>query len=52
MPWRPRAERFTDLREHYCTIVRAATGGIANQVAELALEQPILTARTVEILSA
>jgi hypothetical protein len=43
-----RAERLTDLRERYRTTVQAATRGIANQVAELALEQPVLTARTVE----
>ena len=43
-----RAERLTDLREKYRTTVQAATRGIANQVAELALEQPVLNARTVE----
>lgn len=43
-----RAERLTDLREQYRTTVQAATRGIANQVAELALEQPVLTARTVQ----
>lgn len=43
-----RAERLTDLREQYRTTVQAATRGIANQVAELALEQPVLTARVVE----
>ncbi|MCU0271467.1 MAG: Fic family protein [Acidimicrobiales bacterium] len=43
-----RAERLIDLREQYRTTVRGATRGIANQVVELALEQPVLTARTVE----
>ena len=43
-----RAERLTDLRERYRAAVRAVTRGIANQVVELALEQPVLTARTVE----
>ncbi len=43
-----RAERLTDLREQYRITVRAATRGIANQVVELALEQPVLNARTVE----
>jgi Fic family protein len=43
-----RAERLTDLRERYRTTVQAATRGIANQIADLALEQPILTARMVE----
>lgn len=43
-----RAERLTDLREQYRSTVKAATRGIANQVAELALEQPILTSRVLE----
>ncbi len=43
-----RAERLIDLRERYRGEVRAATRGIANQVAELALEQPVLNARVVE----
>lgn len=43
-----RAEQLTDLREQYRTTVRAATRGVANQVAELALGQPVLTARVVE----
>jgi Fic family protein len=43
-----RAERLTDLREQYRTTVQAATRGVANQVAELALEQPVLTSRVVE----
>ncbi|MDD9372359.1 MAG: Fic family protein, partial [Acidimicrobiales bacterium] len=43
-----RAERLTDLRERYRSTVQAATRGIANTIAELALEQPILTATVVE----
>lgn len=43
-----RAERLTDLREQFRTTVQAATRGIANQVVEVALEQPVLTARIVE----
>lgn len=43
-----RAERLTDLREHYRTTVQAATRGIANQVVELAFEQPVLNSRVVE----
>jgi Fic family protein len=43
-----RAERLTDLRETYRTTVRDATRGIANQVADIAIEQPILTARIVD----
>ncbi len=43
-----RAEQLTDLREQYRVTVREATRGIANHVVELALEQPVLTARTVE----
>jgi Fic family protein len=43
-----RAETLTDLRERYRSSVRSATRGIANQVAELALEQPILTSRVLE----
>lgn len=42
-----RAERLTDLRERYRSRVQAATRGIANTIAELALEQPILTAAVV-----
>ena len=44
-----RAERLTDLRERYRSRVHAATRGIANTIAELALEQPILTASVVEV---
>jgi Fic family protein len=44
-----RAERLTDLRERYRSTVQAATRGIANTIAELALEQPILTAAVVEV---
>ena len=43
-----RAERLTDLRERYRSTVAAATRGIANQVAELAMERPVLTSRVVE----
>lgn len=43
-----RAERLMDLRERYRATVQAATRGIANNIAELALEQPILTAAVVE----
>lgn len=43
-----RAERLLDLREQYRYAVQAATRGVANRVAELALEQPVLTARVVE----
>ncbi|MGQ0743204.1 MAG: Fic family protein [Acidimicrobiales bacterium] len=43
-----RAQRLTDLHDQYLSRVRATTRGIANQVAELAIGQPILTARTVE----
>ena len=44
-----RAERLTDLRERYRVAVRAETRGIANQVVELALEQPVLNSRVVEV---
>lgn len=43
-----RSERLTDLRERYRSTVQAATRGIANTIAELALEQPVLTATVVE----
>jgi len=43
-----RAEHLTDRRERYRTAVRTATRGAANQVVDLALEQPVLTARAVE----
>lgn len=43
-----RAERLIDLREKYRQTVQAATRGIANQIAEIALEQPVLTALSVE----
>lgn len=43
-----RAERLTDLREQYRVRVQAATRGLANQVVELAVAQPVLTARLVE----
>mgnify|MGYP001088345275 FL=1 len=44
-----RAERLIDLRERYRSTVQASTRGVANQVADLALEQPVLTARAVEM---
>jgi Fic family protein len=43
-----RAERLTDLREQYRLRVSATTRGMANQVVELALERPVLTARIVQ----
>ncbi len=43
------AERLTDLREHYRSRVRAATRGVANQLVDLAFEQPVLDARLVEV---
>jgi Fic family protein len=43
-----RAERLTDLREHYRARVRATTRGAANQLVDLAFEQPVLNARLVE----
>ena len=43
-----RAERLTDLRERYRTSVQATTRGVANQLAELTIEQPVLTTRVVE----
>lgn len=43
-----RAERLTDLREQYRARVRAATRGTANQLVDLAFEQPVLNARLVE----
>ena len=43
-----RAERLTDLREHYRTEVQARTRGIANQLVDLAFEQPVLNTRLAE----
>jgi len=43
-----RAERLTDLRERYRAGVREVTRGAANQLVDLAFEQPVLTARAVE----
>lgn len=43
-----RAERLTDLREQYRVEVQTSTRGAANQVVDLAFEQPVLTARAVE----
>jgi Fic family protein len=44
-----RAERLTDLREQHRSTVQAATRGIANQLVELAVEQPVLNSRVVEM---
>lgn len=43
-----RSERLTDLRERYRQAVRGVTRGAANQLVDLAFEQPILNARVVE----
>lgn len=43
-----RAELLTDLRERYRQRVQDATRGSANQLVDLAFEQPVLTARIVE----
>ncbi|MBW3613828.1 MAG: Fic family protein [Actinobacteria bacterium] len=43
-----RAERLTDLREQYRQKVRTATRGSANQLVDLAFEQPVLNARLVQ----
>ena len=43
-----RAERLTDLREDYRARVRTVTRGAANDLVDLAFEQPILNARLVE----
>ncbi len=43
-----RAERLLDLRERYRTSVRSTTRGAATQLAELTIEQPVLTTRVVE----
>ncbi len=43
-----RAEQLTDLRERYRILVQDATRGSANQLVDLAFEQPVLTARIVE----
>lgn len=43
-----RAERLTDLRERYRIDVAATTRGSANQLVDLAFEQPVLTTRIVE----
>ena len=43
-----RAERILDLRERYRTSVRSTTRGAATQLAELTIEQPVLTTRVVE----
>ena len=39
---------MTDLREHYRAKVRAASRGIANQLVDLAFEQPVLNARVAQ----
>ncbi|MCZ7528273.1 MAG: Fic family protein [Acidimicrobiia bacterium] len=43
-----RAERLTDLREGYRARVRSVTRGAANELVDLAFEQPVLNARFVE----
>lgn len=43
-----RAERLIDLREDYRARVRSATRGAANDLVDLAFEQPVLNARFVE----
>ncbi len=43
-----RAERLTDLRERYRVEVQSSTRGAANQLVDLAFEQPVLTSRAVE----
>ncbi len=43
-----RAEQLTDLREQYRVLVQDTTRGSANQLVELAFEQPVLTSRIVE----
>jgi len=43
-----RAEQLTDLRERYRAQVQDATRGSANQLVDLAFEQPVLTSRIVE----
>lgn len=43
-----RAERLVDLRERYREAVRSTTRGAATQLAELTVEQPVLTTRVVE----
>jgi Fic family protein len=43
-----RAERLTDLPERYRVEVQASTRGAANQLVDLAFEQPVLTASAVE----
>ena len=43
-----RAERLTDLRERYRIDVQDATRGAANQLVDLAFEQPVLNARATE----
>ena len=43
-----RAEQLTDLRERYRIRVQDTTRGSANQLVDLAFEQPVLTSRIVE----
>ncbi len=43
-----RAEQRTDLRERYRVRVQDTTRGSANQLVDLAFEQPVLTSRIVE----
>lgn len=42
-----RAEQLLDLRERYRELARSHTRGLANQVVDLALQQPVLNARFV-----
>ena len=43
-----RAEQLTDLRKRYRMLVQDTTRGAANQLVDLAFEQPVLTSRIVE----
>jgi Fic family protein len=43
-----RAERLTDLREKYRTMVQSTTRGMANQLVDLAFQQPVLNTSVVE----
>jgi Fic family protein len=43
-----RAERLTDLREKFRTMVQATTRGMANQLVDLAFQQPVLNTSVVE----
>ena len=43
-----RAEQLTDLREQYRILVQDTTRGSANQLVDIAFQQPVLTSRIVE----